>query len=167
MITLISTYNSILQSLDQFKITAVGLILAVVVKAAINSLMIRHFGMIGASWATVISLLVALGIILWALPSGVKNLFFDGEGFVHKLCLAVLMMGLSVGIVVHGLRMVIFLSRKGSIVITVIGMLVGAAVFLSMVIGQKMFTTREWLMIPGGKKLLLVLEKIAKRGNSK
>ena len=143
------------------------MILAVVVKAAINSLMIRHFGIIGASWATVISLLVALGIILWALPSGVKNLFFDGEGFVHKLCLAVLMMGLSVGIVVHGLRMVIFLSRKGSIVITVIGMLVGAAVFLSMVIGQKMFTTREWLMIPDGKKLLLFLEKIAKRGNSK
>ena len=54
-----------------------------------------------------------------------------------------------------------------TIVITVVGMLVGAAVFLSMVIGQKMFTTREWLMIPGGKKLLLVLEKIAKRGNSK
>ena len=167
VITLISTYNSILQSLDQFKITAVGLILAVVVKAAINSMMIRHFGIIGASWATVISLMVALGIILWALPSGVKNLFFDGEGFVHKLCLAVLIMGLSVGIVVHGLRMVIFLSRKGSIVITVIGMFVGAIVFISMVIGQKMFTTREWLMIPGGKKLLLVLEKITKRGNSK
>lgn len=167
VITLISTYNSILQSLDQFKITAVGLLLAVVVKAAINSLMIRHFGIIGASWATVISLLVALAIILWALPSGVKNLFFDGEGFVHKLCLAVLMMGLSVGIVVHGLRMFIFLSRKGSIIIAVIGILVGAAVFLSMVIGQKMFTTREWLMIPGGKRLLLVLEKIAKRGNSK
>ena len=167
VITLISTYNSILQSLDQFKITAVGLILAVVVKAAINSMMIRHFGIIGASWATVISLMVALGIILWALPAGVKNLFFDGEGFVHKLCLAVLIMGLSVGIVVHGLRMVIFLSRKGSIVITVIGMFVGAIVFISMVIGQKMFTTREWLMIPGGKKLLLVLEKIAKRGNSK
>lgn len=167
VITLISTYNSILQSLDQFKITAVGLLLAVVVKAAINSLMIQHFGIIGASWATVISLLVALAIILWALPSGVKNLFFDGGRFVHKLCLAVLMMGLSVGIVVHGLRMFIFLSRKGSIIIAVIGILVGAAVFLSMIIGQKMFTTREWLMIPGGKRLLLVLEKIAKRGNSK
>ena len=129
--------------------------------------MIRHFGIIGASWATVISLLVALGVILCALPADVKNLFFDGEGFVHKLCLAVLLMGLSVEFVVYSLRKFIFLSRKGSIIITMIGIIVGVVVFISIVIGQRMFTTREWLMIPGGKKLLLVLEKIAKRGNSK
>lgn len=164
VITLISTYNSILQSLDQFKITAVGLILAVMIKALINSMMIRHFGIIGASWATVISLVVALIVILMALPSGVKNLFFNGDGFVHRLTLAVLVMGGSVAFVEHGLRVFIGLSRKGSILITLVGMVVGIITFALMVVGQKMFTTREWLMIPGGKKILTILEKISKRG---
>lgn len=165
LITLISTYNSILQSLDQFKITAVGLILAVVVKLIINYSMIRHFGIIGASWATVISLIMALGVILEALPSGVKNLFFDGQGFVHKLILAVISMGLSVGILKTSLRVFVPLTRMGSILITLCGMFVGILVLLFMVGFQQMFTTREWLMIPGGKKLLIFSEKISKRRN--
>lgn len=163
IITLISTYNSILQSLDQFKITAVGLLLAVIIKVIINYSMIQHFGIIGASWATVISLMGALGVILEALPSGVKNLFFDGQGFVHKLIAVVTVMGLCVEFVKVGLRMVIPLTRIGSILITVCGMFVGVFVLFSMIGLQQMFTTREWLMIPGGKKVLTVSEKILKR----
>lgn len=165
IITLISTYNSILQSLDQFRITAVGLLLAVVVKIIINYSMIQHFGIIGASWATVVSLMVALGVILEALPFGVKNLFFDGQGFVHKLVAAIAVMGLCVEVVKMGLRMIIPLTRIGSILITACGIFVGVLVLFLMIGLQHMFTAREWLMIPGGKELLIVSAKVLKRRN--
>lgn len=163
IITLISTYNSILQSLNQFKITAFGLILAVVIKSLTNSFLIHHFGIIGASISTVISLLGALVVVLWALPSSVRNLFFSGDGFVKKLIMAVLVMSISVWGVASLLRSVLIFDRKNAILITGIGMIVGILVFGIMIVGLKVFSPREWLLIPGGKKLMHQVIKIRKK----
>lgn len=163
LITLISTYNSILQSLNQFKITAVGLILAVIVKALTNSFLIMKLGIIGASISTVLSLIVALGVVLWALPSNVKGLFFSKDGFVKKLLLALLAMGISVKLSSLFLSTILPVTRKATIIITFSGIIVGVAVFMIMVIGQKMFSTREWLLIPGGKKVVAIVSKINHR----
>lgn len=165
VITLISTYNSILQSLNQFKITAFGLILAVAVKSLTNSFLIQHLGIIGASVSTVLSLLVALGIVLCALPSTVKNLFFNGDGFVRKLIISLAVMLIGVGCVTHGIGSLLPFTRKTAILISICGIIVGAGLFVLMILVQKMFTIREWLLIPGGKKLIKLMTKIKKRVN--
>lgn len=164
IITLISTYNSILQSLNQFKITAVGLILAVVIKALTNSFMIRNFGIVGASLATILSLFIALLVVLWALPANVKNLFFNGDGFVKKLILSVFVMCLCVWMSSNLLQLFLPFGRKAAVMIVFVAMAIGIITFLFMIISQRMFTIREWFLIPGGKKIISLVKKLKMEG---
>ena len=159
LITLISTYNSILQSLNQFKITVVGLLLAVLVKALTNSYLVIHLGIIGASLSTILSLLAALFVVLWALPPSVKKLFLNGDHFVGKLLLVLLIMGSSVWLVYHGLLYYLPFTRKNTVIFTFSGMIVGVIVFMLMILVQKMFSIQEWTLIPGGTKIMQLMTK--------
>ena len=94
-ITLIGTYNSILQSLNQFLITVVGLLGALVLKFILNIWLVGRLNIMGASVATVLSSIFALVFILLFSPEIVKGLFNEGH-FWLKLGLAITVMFFSV-----------------------------------------------------------------------
>ncbi|MCP0886829.1 oligosaccharide flippase family protein [Ligilactobacillus sp. WILCCON 0076] len=153
LITLVSTYTSILQSLNQFKITIIGLVCAIVVKVGVNTQLIYHYGIAGASIATVLSLLVAQIVISSSLPSLIKGLV-SNNNFMVKLGITISIMAISTKLTVKILQHYLFSGRFDELVITLCGITVGGFVFIICAVLTKTFTIREWLTIPGGKKLL-------------
>ncbi|BBU66825.1 hypothetical protein EfmKUHS13_24430 [Enterococcus faecium] len=52
--------------------------------------------------------------------------------------------------------------RSTAFFVSVIGVGIGASVFIYAVIRLRLFTVREWLMLPFGKKILRLNKKIKK-----
>ncbi len=46
--------------------------------------------------------------------------------------------------------------------VSLIGVIIGAFVFVNAVIWSRLFTVREWLMLPFGKKILRINKQIKK-----
>lgn len=158
-ITLIGTYNSILQSLDQFLLTVVALIAAIITKFALNLWLIHRLNVMGASLATVISLIVALVIILAFRPDIVKRSFSKGH-FWLKLIFATFLMIAGVRIFTNIYQLFIGNSRFDALVMSLGGALIGVTIFFSCALWFKLFSVREWLMLPGGKKILKIWQKL-------
>lgn len=162
-ITLIGTYNSILQSLNQFLITVVGLLAAIVVKFVLNVWLIGRLDLMGASVATVLSLLVALGFILVFSPELIRGLFSEGH-FWLKLGAATVNMLIVVKAFVLVYSHLIGNTRMDTLFISLVGASLGAIVFVVSALAFKLFSVREWLMLPGGKKILKVWQKLTRKG---
>jgi len=162
MMTLISNYNSLLQSLNQFKITVVALLAAVLLKALLNSYLIERFGIAGASLATILALILAQSLITMGLPSLLKGLL-SGDNYLIKLGLTTGVMGLVANICLRFVAMLIPAGRLWLFLATLIAVGVGVVVFISIALWLRLFSIREWLAIPGGKKLLRLANKFSKR----
>ena len=161
-ITLIGTYNSILQSLNQFLITVVGLLGALVLKFVLNIWLVGRMNIMGASVATVLSLIFALVFMLLFSPEIIKGLFNEGH-FWLKLGLAITVMLISVRIFTMSYMHFIGNERSDTLVMSLGGAFLGALVFLGCALAFKLFSVREWLMLPGGKKILKVWQKIIRK----
>ena len=54
-------------------------------------------------------------------------------------------------------------ERSDTLVMSLGGAFLGALVFLGCALAFKLFSVREWLMLPGGKKILKVWQKIIRK----
>ncbi|HAT53696.1 MAG TPA: sugar transporter [Lactobacillus sp.] len=151
--SLISTYNSILQSMNQYRLSLIALLAGVLVKVLFNFQAVVSFGINGASWMTVLSLLVMLIIIWIGSPAEMRFALTQGK-FVRKLALVTVTMAIVTGFVANSLQMWLGPGRVAAIVVTGVGVVVGIAVFIGLALWGRLFTTREWLTLPGGKRLL-------------
>lgn len=158
-VTVITNYNSILQSLNCFWLSVWGLAGGLVVKAITNVILIRHLGIMGASLATLLGLIATQVIIMAFLPANLKGLLNDGT-FWRKLSWACLTLLIFAGLVMIAGRHLTAASRLGSALVTLIGVAAGAGAFLGMVFATQLFTDEEWASIPGGGKMLAVWNKI-------
>ncbi|WP_225353251.1 polysaccharide biosynthesis C-terminal domain-containing protein [Secundilactobacillus paracollinoides] len=75
--TLIMIYNSILQSLNEFRVTLIGLAIGLLVKLVITERSVVFMGAAGASWATVIALAVMTYMLTRQVQSLHLNVFQD------------------------------------------------------------------------------------------
>ena len=116
----------------------------------------------GASVATVLSLIFALVFILLFSPEIVKGLFNEGH-FWLKLGLAITVMLFSVRIFTMSYMHFIGNERSDTLVMSLGGAFLGTLVFLGCALAFKLFSVREWLMLPGGKKILKVWQKIIRK----
>ena len=158
-VTVITNYNSILQSLNCIWLSVWGLAGGLVVKAITNVILIRHLGIMGASLATLLGLIATQVIIVAFLPAKLKGLLNDGT-FWKKLSSACLALLIFAGLVMVLGRHLTAVSRMGAALVTLIGVAAGAGAFLGMVFASRLFTDEEWASIPGGGKMLAVWNKI-------
>lgn len=165
-ITVIGTYNSILQSLNQFLITVFGLILALITKLVLNVWLIGRLNIMGASLATVVSLIVALVWILAFMPELVKGLFKDGYFWI-KLALTTSAMFGCVWLFLKLVSPLFGTGRLECLGLVCVGALLGASVFLGAALGLKLFSVREWLLLPGGRKILKLWQSILRKKENK
>lgn len=118
-------------------------------------LAVTKYGINGASLVTVLSLAVILICMQIGSPDSLKdNLKLDWR-FFAKLVLASGSMALVVNwskLVLLGLFPDVGRIELGIIVVAVV--LLGGLTFIGVAIGVRLFTIREWLTIPYGKKLL-------------
>ncbi|WP_261809972.1 putative polysaccharide biosynthesis protein [Levilactobacillus humaensis] len=166
--TLIQTYNSVLQSQDQYRLTVVALLAGLAVKIIGNGWLVRESGAIGASWLTVISLLVILGIVWWGSERDLRAGIWRGA-FLPKLA------GIT-AIMVFGVRLAMtILERWWPAIGTgrlaaggglLIGIPVGVALFLGLAIWWHLLSIREWLAIPHAKSMLRLWQQLKRHGGN-
>lgn len=152
--TLIMIDNSILQSLNQFAVTIAGLVLGLLVKVLLNQWAVVHFGAIGASWVTVLALLIMAGFLMRQLRR--ERLTAFKQGFLPKLFLISLVMLLAVRLImpVGNWLTAAWSPRMTALVDAGLGILVGVAVFITLAFKLKLLTLREWLLLPHADQLL-------------
>ena len=94
------------------------------------------------------------------IPAYLKGKLHLGWQFFGKLTVASLVMVVSVTLMRWGLLSLLpDLNRIGLSLVVIVIVLVGILVFATMSIELRLFTIREWLTIPYGKKLLKKLIK--------
>lgn len=164
--TLIQTYNSVLQSQDQYRLTVLALGIGLLVKAVLNQWAVKTYGGLGASWLTVLSLLVMF-LLIWygstpPLRTGIWTSLFLGKLLV---CVLVMIGGVNVTVVCLSrwwpAVMTGRLAAGGLLLVTIP---VGALIFMVVALGSRLLTVREWLTLPHAEHLLRFWQKIAQHG---
>ncbi|HJE46057.1 polysaccharide biosynthesis protein [Levilactobacillus namurensis] len=164
--TLIQTYNSVLQSQDQYRLTVVALVSGLVVKGLVNHWAVMHWGGLGASWVTVGSLLVMAGVIWYGSPVMLRSGIWTFP-FLGKLlgCVALMVGGLQ--LLLHGFAawwpgLMVGRGAAGGILMLTIP--AGVILFLATALGSRLLTVREWLTLPHADQLLRFWQKLRLHG---
>lgn len=154
--SLIGAYNTILQSRNQHRMAMIALIFGLGLKWGFNQLLIGPFGTLGASLATILSLGGILVVLWLAMPTRLKGSLLKG-GFLLKLVVCCWIMTFVVAVVIVLLGQWPFIAtRSGSLVMIIIGISVGVLIFGWLIFKFKLFTIREWLYMPFGKKIVRI-----------
>ncbi|WP_409021582.1 oligosaccharide flippase family protein [Dellaglioa sp. P0083] len=149
----IGTYNSVLQSLGLYRTSVIALIIGLLLKMSINFYLVSILGTVGASIATILSLLLVL-IAMWIMsPSEIRQLLIDPK-FMMKLTLICVIMGIVVYLLDNQLINWTSDKRLLSGVIALISGSIGAGIFGGLAVKWKLFSIREWLSFPFGKRIL-------------
>ncbi|WP_203651304.1 polysaccharide biosynthesis protein [Secundilactobacillus yichangensis] len=157
--TLIMIDNSILQSLNQFTVTVAGLVLGFLVKIIFNQWAVIRAGAIGASWVTVVALIVMAGFLMRQLRK--EQLTAFNQGFLVKLLVISLAMLVAVRIAmpVGNWLVAAWSPRMKALADAILGVLVGVLVFMSLALRLKLLTLREWLLLPQADRWLRWFKK--------
>ncbi|WP_170999591.1 putative polysaccharide biosynthesis protein [Paucilactobacillus kaifaensis] len=158
LVALITTYSSVLQSLNQFYVTMFGLFGGLIIKLLVNFYLVRHLGIVGAALGTIIGLTVTLIIIRSSLPSQLKQLTMDRRFQIKLLGICILMGVCAKLTCVLGLY-IFGTSRLAMIPIVAISVIIGCSVVLVLVAKWQLFSIKEIVTFPGGKRLLKLINK--------
>ena len=158
--SMMMAYHGLLQSTGKYSITLIALFVGLIAKGVGNLWFIPLFQTLGASIATILGLSVMLGMI-WMLSGEGKTSSNHQQATIIKLGIVTIGMAVVVGIL-NILLERYFPSGDSRTKDTLIALLlvsVGMIVFLIGAIRIKLFTIREWLIIPKGKTLLRFTRK--------
>lgn len=161
--TFISAYNAILQSTNQLKVTLISLVATLIIKISFNHYLILIFGITGSSICTVLALLVGAALMLVSSKQLTKGLIAD---FSYWLKLIISLVVMSVLVIILKELLINYTPlnsshRLSSLLIILVTSSCGMLAFFLAVLNLHLFTIREWLMVPGGDKLLSLSKLIA------
>lgn len=152
---MIQAYQSIAQSQNHFRIPLKAAAWGVLIKVIATWPFTRFLGTAGASLATLLGLTVTLLYLIRREDEAI-NSFWRERHFSRKLLRstgAMIMM-----ILVYYLILVIILDprthRLSTLLMAIGGVSVGVTAFVRSAIRNQLFTVREWLLLPFGKKIL-------------
>ena len=163
--SMMMSYHGLLQSIGKYSITLIALFVGLIAKGVANLWFIPIFQTLGASFATILGLFVMLGM-MWILSGEDKSSSNHQQSTIIKLGIVTIGMAIVVGIL-NSLFECYFPagdSRTKDTLISLLLVSVGMIVFIIGAIQIKLFTIREWLMIPKGKSLLRFTRKWKRRG---
>jgi PST family polysaccharide transporter len=150
----IQAYQSIAQSKNRFRPSLKAAGWGILAKLLLTAWLTSWFGTAGASLSTLAGLLVTLIFLIRAETKHITR-FWTERRFGRKLILCLMTMAFAL-MVYYGVVAVFgpVQHRWEAFVLSVFGVGVGGATFIYMMIRLQVFTIREWLMMPFGKKVL-------------
>jgi len=153
--SVMTAYQSILQSLGRYKISLAALAVALAVKFCGNLLLVKTLGTMGASIALIAGL-GAMLLLLWLQSERALRDVWFADKFLLKLMIGCVVLFVTAGSLRIGLERYVFMAggRLADSAIAAVTVCAGVAVFLWYILKAKLFTLREWISIPFGKKLL-------------
>ncbi|KID41030.1 putative polysaccharide biosynthesis protein [Fructilactobacillus fructivorans] len=146
--TMVTAFNSVLQSINNFKSTAVAIFGGLLCKLALTRIFVVHFGIMGASLSTIIALAVVLLVNWYTSPKQVHEHIFRVDFLIKVAAISIVMM-IVIGLL--GWLLNYYLgngSRLMDIVKLMVVIPVGAIVFLGMCLKGKVLSASELEMIP-------------------
>uniref|UniRef100_UPI00403F33E4 putative polysaccharide biosynthesis protein n=1 Tax=Lentilactobacillus hilgardii TaxID=1588 RepID=UPI00403F33E4 len=152
--TIILTYNMVLQAHGYYAPTMLAITCGFVVKLIINKWLVATFGIIGASAATLIGLIVMI-FLMRLIASRYLSHLIDGVQLIKLTSVLLAMM-----IVVGGLSRLVdniglfAPGRLQSLIVVVICIPIGITMFFYGCKRLKVFSIREWFAIPLLSKLM-------------
>ncbi len=126
--------------------------MSLVVKVALNVILVPKFGIAGGALATVLSECVILFGILTIYKFDRKFLSLDKK-FTSNLIKLGLIMAIFVKIVVSFLNSYLAMTRANSVLVNIIAIPLGAFVYLKLSKKWHMLTKAEWEILPMGKHI--------------
>lgn len=155
LMAMIQSYQSIAQSQNQYRISLKAAGWGLLAKVLITSLFTKLLGTVGSSLATLLGLTVAL-IILHRGSEAELTGYLKERKFGKKL--AVCLGGMAISLFGYYTVLQVLGNpvqhRSQALFAAIIGVMIGAGIFLFLAIRVKLLTTREWLMLPMGSKIL-------------
>jgi PST family polysaccharide transporter len=155
LMAIIQAYQSIEQSRNRFFHAIVAAVAGLAVKIMTTGLLTRSFGTLGASFSTIIGLIVTLAFLVTFTEKAINHFVFEHD-FLKKLLLSLGVMIIvlllfqgAAALLLNGIR-----HRSQALIITLLGVAVGGSTFIYVIVKLKLFTTREWLALPFGAKIL-------------
>jgi len=153
LVALISSYSSVFQSLGEYRLPTLALLVGLAVKLAVNGWAVRRWQINGASSATVLALFVMFGLIWWRSRSYIQQALFRQQ-FLLKLMVCVGGMALVVGVFFHQLVQWLQPGRLATGGLVLVCIIIGGSLFLFLTRVLHLLTIREWLALPMGKQFL-------------
>lgn len=155
LMAIIQVFQTIYQSQNQMKRAVTAVVAGFLVKIVVTYPLTVAYGTVGASVAT----LVGLSSCLFLLSLGYLKITQKKQRIIPFLwkfsgCLGMMILTL-IGfnwIVSTGIG--IEITRVSAIFLAFIGVFLGGGILLYSIIRMNVFTLREWLLIPYGKKIL-------------
>ncbi|MDO5376531.1 MAG: polysaccharide biosynthesis protein [Staphylococcus rostri] len=147
-VSLMMMYMAMLEIYAQFRLIIGAVMVGLVTKLGLNILLIPHIEMLGASLATVLSLIVAVSVLHY----GVVRCYQLNhlKHFYSKVALALLMMTVTVQLCQW---LIPATSRFGSLVELLIAALVGVLTIGWMLVRLNILDETEWMHLPFGDKM--------------
>ncbi|MGP6139194.1 MULTISPECIES: putative polysaccharide biosynthesis protein [unclassified Jeotgalibaca] len=161
--SIMMAYHSIFQSFNQYALTLVALALGLSVKFIANTIFVPWWDTLGASVATIAGLLAMVIFMNVQLPLPLRNVW-KRDRFLVKLMGGAGILYIGATVTKHLLWLLLEPGRTNATVVALVTVGVGVILFFIYIVRFQLFTTREWLSIPYGKKLMKKL--VNKRGTS-
>lgn len=154
-LSVIVTITAILQGLGYRKWPTIILSSSILLKIIFNKLLIIKIGVVGAAIASNIALLFgAVGLIYYL--KRMKKIQLANFHFYKITTLASLAMIIVVKIIIFLLGNVYNLplgGRASAFIVVIISSLIGGLIFVLCITKFSLFTTRQWFLLPLGKKI--------------
>ena len=162
---LVSAFCAVLQSIHSLKPMAGGLFAGLIVKCCINYPLTRKWGIDGAAWGTVLSLLVTMIIVWQALPQLLRR-YRHGGRFVGKLLTITAFMTVLAGGSASLMKCYFGGGRLQAALVLLVAITIGAASAGWLVIRWHLLDDEELIALPGGKRLVTMMTKDNKENDS-
>lgn len=159
LISVISLYNSVLQSTDNFGATLLAVLAAIVIKASCNSYLVSRWGIMGSAICTDLALVGALIVLVQLLPDSVRQTPQQLSGYLGKLAGCLLVMVVGVALLSGGFQLIFGLQRLSALCLTLLGSVAGVVLFGISAIKFQLLAVDEWATLPGGKRLVRLLKQ--------
>lgn len=155
LMAMIQAYQSIAQSQNRFRSSIRGAGIGLLVKIFATWILTRWWGTVGASLATLLGLAVILRFLVRKEVSAI-NAFWRERKFGRTLLFCIGIMICSILVYYSGITLLfgVIQHRLSALLTSVGGVAVGIIFFISSAIRLRLFTIREWLLLPFGKKIL-------------
>lgn len=155
LMSLVQAYQTVFQSYSCLKPVLIAAFWGIFAKIGTIVLLTKYFGINGASASTLFGLACCVSVLHLCFKYSWKRTTFSAF-FYLKLLLCVGIMGVTLVLYKNGIGYLfgVHLKRIFAICSALIGVLIGAIIFLFSILKLKVFSLREWLLIPYGKKLL-------------
>lgn len=144
----------------RYKLSAVALLVGILIKVATEYPLVRYFGSLGASLAT----LLGLGIIVSILYMGVYyNEVRVFPKYLGKVCFISLVMYSSIYYFrksLIGAWSIDSVSRVGAFLFVVSSVVIGILIFAGLAILLKLFTKEEWALLSFGNSMQKFIEEV-------